>query len=162
PARRFRRCNQRHPAGSVATSGRRRGRRLPGLPVGIRYSPRHAFRRAGGARPSRRRKLRESRRPANSSAGSGLAGQPQALRSGREPSATRPYPVLVRAARPGRPAATRLPIAQTAQGPVAVGSAPPAWEDVVNGRVAGVLWLHTLVMGIAGFVFFLFPTQAAT
>ena len=32
----------------------------------------------------------------------------------------------------------------------------------MNRRVVAVLWLHTLVMGVAGFVFFLFPKEAAT
>lgn len=31
----------------------------------------------------------------------------------------------------------------------------------MNRRVAGVLWLHTLVMGVAGLAFFLFPVEAA-
>jgi hypothetical protein len=32
----------------------------------------------------------------------------------------------------------------------------------VSRRAAALLWLHTLVMGLAGFAFFLFPREAAT
>src|SRR5262249_33981578 len=128
--------------------------------MGIRHPPRHAFVRPGGARAARRRGLRGAGRARNPPAGAVLADQPHFLQPSWQPGLWCADPLPVRQARCARAAAPRLSISHGAQGILAVGRALVDTRIAVSARA--VLLLHTLITGIAGLVFFVFPREAAT